>query len=505
MDEKKANSGSSTQRDTIYGKDVLENDINIVVLTGIPGSRWPGGRDDCANSYDLPAGNAMVKEAVEIAVEKDKGISTVAVIKNVLEKFADRKFLVYLKEGKTKVQLSVKQWKNKELHVFTPKQDRATLEHYLTPPVKTIKNNYLRSESKVSASSMKSKRTAASAQLMPSGSDSSLQSRRPRGITVDDSHEEGSNCSVAAATLNDANLCNLSASSFPQGRPCGHAQEPREDVDSHVIAAKSVDALIREVYERVGVETCLKKLENAQRDHDRETWSFRWALALDREEPEALDLLRNKRTLVGFLRKFCSLCTQELPMGIREEVDCMRAIRSKLSSGGKTHHIILRMLAVCLPMDRATSLVLLTNVPRNSRGWHWYAEAHTDKMRKAKAISQTCRGAHSMNRRYLWLADALMASDADYEVLTEFLKPTLSPLIAYSLPDSLSEDDKVNEVSDKVLTEFNQFRPSRVANAENARGCSSSEADNAKIDEANWAPYFLSDFSESFSANGDPS
>jgi hypothetical protein len=91
------------------------------------------------------------------------------------------------------------------------------------------------------------------------------------------------------------------------------------------------------------------------------------------------------------------------------------------------------------------------NRPGYEHGRHWYAEIHEEKMRRAQAISLTCRGQPTMDCRYLWLAKALGINHETFPHVTKFLKPTLSPLVDYTPPAGLDEDDKIDSLSIVIL------------------------------------------------------
>jgi serine/threonine protein kinase len=416
----------SRLRPIIKGEDVQECDKSKVLMV-IPPLMWPCRRASSLNLIDLPAGNTMVKETIESTIEKHPHFTPRQWIKAAFDELSENRhleFLSYLHDGRTKGQLLADaSWKKRELQIFrlTDSEDRRILEAWMQPLVKSI-----------AKSSFDNKKPSPSRLNMPGPSTLAFE--------IDEDFGEPARPKTSGSE------------SSPKRRRLDSGVNSLDVVCSRYISTESatVDTLLSGDLESSDVESCLNRLEDSQlRDHDRETWSLKLALACNRKVTAAVDLRRDKRRVFRFLEDFVERCTRNLPRDQRGNTECIRAIRELLKDSNRMNHQVLRMFAVCLPLDYAGTLVSSVDVESNSLGRHWFAEAHAEKMFKAGAISKTCR--FSINPLYQLLADALEVNEVNYEGLAKFLKPTLSPMLVYTPPDNLSRNDMVRSVPSRIV------------------------------------------------------
>jgi hypothetical protein len=403
---------------TIYGRDVDLTDSKKVVFVGHPVAKWGAKRvarsGECL-PFSLPKGNELIKPVIISICRKHSMLTNslqADLILQELSKIKDLEFLVCLdpesstKKMKKRLKLD-NAWMDMKLTVFTLARTdewKALKEWFRT--VATTLGKKVESVSKEPLRSVaKSLRNEAEIHLEE-------PAKRPRLVSVSSDFTDG--------------VC--------------------VDLLQKIRVATSIQEL-KEVIIGETLDTCLTHLERAPRKVGAQNWdafSVKWVNAfLDGNTEWVPEYHKVKKALFHLLHKLCDLClagarrdnsvaaarvcTEEHAYAvdrirekfIRENILC-EAVPERGVDRYKNK--IKRILAVCLPMDRARSLYSLPN-SNGGYGWHWYAEIHTDEMRIKRAISDSCLDEHSMNRRYLWLISALRLE----EPLKKWIEPALSP------------------------------------------------------------------------------
>jgi len=115
----------------------------------------------------------------------------------------------------------------------------------------------------------------------------------------------------------------------------------------------------REQFNAGPIRESLIRIENAQDEEDRETWSREWARQLsDPTNEEAWQLNYDRKLLLQFLYRI-------IDMQVMADID---------------KDEITRIVRPCLVMDRANALYNMIDSRMNRRGLHWYARIDEDRM-----------------------------------------------------------------------------------------------------------------------------
>ena len=168
---------------------------------------------------------------------------------------------------------------------------------------------------------------------------------------------------------------------------------------------------------------CIARLRDAQFGKDPENWSKFWAESLSRNEPWAVSLNQDRKTLTVFIKEICDRWNPEKSQTVSSE-----DIANQIGSEN-----IRLMVKLCIVMDRASAMYNMVDEVTNMRGMHWYADevGHREFLQRQKALPLDQISGHTMNKRYLWLMEKEdfkplgLWQDAD---LQKWTQPKASPL-----------------------------------------------------------------------------
>jgi hypothetical protein len=123
------------------------------------------------------------------------------------------------------------------------------------------------------------------------------------------------------------------------------------------------------------LERLVKSQERAHTNEEKETWAMTWAFALGGKESDSQEY-KNALALDGDRRVCFELLKRLVDLHWDKRGDVLVDPTVSKDNLKEFDHRIKRILALCLPMDRAQALYTMQKEGQHPPGMNWYAAEH---------------------------------------------------------------------------------------------------------------------------------